>query len=89
MGERFGFYTMVSIFVLFMQAKYWFKLSYLRLYIIWNLYVLMSIFSLFLAGYLADRVFGYGKTISLGLSSCFWVLFAAIPPALKLVSGWC
>jgi POT family proton-dependent oligopeptide transporter len=22
MGERFGFYTMVSIFVLFMQAKY-------------------------------------------------------------------
>jgi POT family proton-dependent oligopeptide transporter len=22
MGERFGFYTMVSIFILFMQAKY-------------------------------------------------------------------
>ncbi|MGZ5555159.1 MAG: MFS transporter, partial [Candidatus Aminicenantales bacterium] len=22
MGERFGFYTMISIFVLFMQAKY-------------------------------------------------------------------
>ncbi|MGB9764739.1 MAG: peptide MFS transporter [Candidatus Saccharicenans sp.] len=69
MGERFGFYTMVSIFVLFMQAKY--GLSSGTSGYIYGIFMFCVYFFPLLGGYLADRVLGYGKTISLGLVVMF------------------
>ena len=69
MGERFGFYTMVSIFVLFMQAKY--GLSAAAAGSIYATFLVgVYIFPL-LGGFLADRFLGYGRTISLGLVVMF------------------
>jgi len=69
MGERFGFYTMISIFVLFMQAKYGMSAAAAG-----SLYaaflVGVYIFPL-LGGFLADRFLGYGRTISLGIIVMF------------------
>ena len=65
MGERFGFYTMVSIFVLFLQAKY--GLSAAATGLVYSTFMVgVYIFPL-LGGFLADRFLGYGKTISLGM----------------------
>jgi len=78
MGERFGFYTMVSIFVLFMQAKY--GLSSGSAGYIYGIFMFCVYFFPLLGGYLADRVLGYGKTISLGLVVMFiGYLMLALP----------
>ncbi len=69
MGERFGFYTMVSIFVLFMQAKY--GMSAAAAGSIYATFLVgVYIFPL-LGGFLADRFLGYGRTISLGIVVMF------------------
>jgi proton-dependent oligopeptide transporter, POT family len=78
MGERFGYYTMLAIFTLFLQAKYGYSAG-----------TATQIFSIFLAavyfmplfgGLLADKVLGYGKTISIGLVVMFiGYLLLAIP----------
>jgi POT family proton-dependent oligopeptide transporter len=69
MGERFGFYTMISIFVLFMQAKYGMTAAAAG-FMYSTFMVGVYIFPL-LGGFLADRYLGYGKTISLGLIVMF------------------
>jgi proton-dependent oligopeptide transporter, POT family len=69
MGERFGFYTMVSIFVLFMQAKY--GLSAAAAGSIYAIFLFGVYFFPLLGGFLADRFLGYGRTISLGLVVMF------------------
>jgi POT family proton-dependent oligopeptide transporter len=76
MGERFGFYTMVSIFVLFMQAKY--GLSAANAGWVYSTFMVCVYFFPLLGGLLADKVFGYGKTISFGLVTMFigYVLLA-------------
>jgi POT family proton-dependent oligopeptide transporter len=82
MGERFGFYTMVSIFVLFMQAKY--GLSAAAAGSIYATFLVgVYIFPL-LGGFLADRFLGYGRTISLGIVVMFigYVLLA-LPTAMN------
>lgn len=64
MGERFGYYTMMSIFILFMQAK--FGMTTKSMGLIWSGF-LTSIYALpILGGILADRI-GYGKTVTLGI----------------------
>jgi POT family proton-dependent oligopeptide transporter len=69
MGERFGFYTMISIFVLFMQAKY--GLSAGTAGFMYSTFMVgVYIFPL-LGGFLADRYIGYGRTISLGIIVMF------------------
>jgi len=69
MGERFGFYTMISIFVLFMQAKY--GMTQASAGFMYSTFMVgVYIFPL-LGGFLADRFLGYGKTISAGLIVMF------------------
>lgn len=67
-GERFGYYTMLAIFTLFLQAKFGFSSA-----------VTSNIFSGFLAlvyflpilgGILADK-FGYGKMVTTGIVVMF------------------
>jgi POT family proton-dependent oligopeptide transporter len=90
MGERFGFYTMVSIFVLFMQAKY--GMSVAAAGFMYSTFMVgVYIFPL-LGGFLADRFLGYGRTISLGIIVMFigYVLLAlpsAMDTGLALVIG--
>jgi len=69
MGERFGFYTMVSIFVLFMQAKY--GLSAAATGFVYSTFMVCVYAFPLLGGLLADKVLGYGKTISLGMVVMF------------------
>ena len=82
MGERFGFYTMISIFVLFMQAKY--GMSTAAAGFMYSTFMVgVYIFPL-LGGFLADRFLGYGKTISLGLIVMFiGYILLALPTAME------
>jgi len=85
MGERFGFYTMVCIFVLFMQAKY--GLSPGAASVVYSVFVACVYFLPLLGGILADKVFGYGKTVSLGLIVMFLgYILLAIPT--KMATGF-
>lgn len=63
-GERFGYYTMLAIFTLYLQARYG-----------WDSALTGQVFGGFLAavyflpvlgGFLADKYLGYGKTITIG-----------------------
>jgi POT family proton-dependent oligopeptide transporter len=81
MGERFGFYTMISIFVLFMQAKY--GMSAGAAGSIYSTFLVgVYIFPL-LGGFLADRFLGYGRTIGLGIIVMFiGYIMLALPTAM-------
>ncbi len=69
MGERFGFYTMVAIFVLFIQAKY--GVSAATAGFVYSTFMVCVYFFPLLGGLLADKVLGYGKTVSFGLIVMF------------------
>ncbi len=78
MGERFGFYTMIAIFVMFLQAKYGFNSGTTSQ--IYGFFIAFVYFLPLFGGLLADKVLGYGKTISLGLITMFiGYLLLAIP----------
>ena len=76
-GERFGYYTMLAIFMLFLQAKFGF-----------NAAVAGQIYAIFLAGvyfmplfggWLADKI-GFGKCVTTGIAVMFLgYLCLAIP----------
>jgi len=78
MGERFGFYTMVAIFILFLQAKY--GMSAASSSQVYGIFMSFVYFFPLLGGLLADRVLGYSKTISIGMIVMFLgYLLLAIP----------
>ena len=85
MGERFGFYTMISIFVLFLQAKY--GLSTGGAALIYSLFVSCVYFLPLLGGFLADRVLGYGKTVGIGLVTMF-LGYALLALPSKMATGF-
>lgn len=76
-GERFGYYTMLAIFLLFIQAKFGYSAA-----------VATQIYSIFLAGVyfmpliggmIADRI-GFGKCVTVGIGVMFLgYLCLAIP----------
>ncbi|KPK84640.1 MAG: MFS transporter [Bacteroides sp. SM23_62_1] len=81
MGERFGYYTMLAIFVLFLQAKYGFEYRIASQY--FGIFLAFVYFMPFFGGIIADRWLGYGKTISLGLIVMFiGYLLIAIPTSM-------
>ncbi|MCK5740983.1 MAG: peptide MFS transporter [Chlorobi bacterium] len=68
MGERFGYYTMMAIFVLFLEAKLGIGKESMGL--IWSGF-LTAIYALpLLGGVLADKI-GYGKVITMGIVVMF------------------
>jgi proton-dependent oligopeptide transporter, POT family len=69
MGERFGYYTMLAILTLFMQAK--FGLSSKETSLIYGTFLALVYFLPLFGGILADKVLGYGKTIFLGIIIMF------------------
>ena len=64
MGERFGYYTMLAIFVLYLQAKFGWDATHAGQ--VYGGFLFGIYFLPLLGGYLADNVLGYGKTIALG-----------------------
>jgi POT family proton-dependent oligopeptide transporter len=69
MGERFGYYTMLAIFVLYLQAKFGF--TTFEAGKIYGGFLFGIYFLPLLGGYIADNLLGYGKTIMLGLVIMF------------------
>jgi len=65
MGERFGYYTMIAIFTLFLQAK--FGMTAKEAGHVYGLFLFGIYFIPLIGGFLADKVLGFGKTITLGI----------------------
>ena len=80
MGERFGYYTMLAIFVLYMQAKFGFSTD--QTSTIFGIFLAAVYFLPLFGGLLADKVLSYGKTITLGIAVMFCgYLLLAVPTA--------
>ena len=69
LGERFGYYTMIAIFVLFLQAKYGYSEAAAgKIYA----YFLMFVYFLPLfGGIIADRWLGYRRSVTIGMVIMF------------------
>lgn len=78
MGERFGFYTMMAILVLFLQAK--FGLSGTNAGIIYSIFYFSIYILAFVGGLIADKTRNYKGTILTGLVlMAFGYFLIAIP----------
>lgn len=79
MGERFGYYTMLAIFTLFIEAKL--GLSQSDIGQVWGIF-LAAVYALpLIGGFLADRM-GYGKVVIAGIIVMFiGYLLLSYPPA--------
>ncbi|MEI7661179.1 MAG: peptide MFS transporter [Bacteroidota bacterium] len=69
MGERFGYYTMLAIFVLYLQSK--FGWSTTQAGHVYGTFLFGIYFLPLLGGFIADNFLGYGKTILLGIIVMF------------------
>jgi len=65
MGERFGYYTMLSIFVLYLQDH--FAWSAGRTGSIFGILLFGTYGSAIIGGFVADKFLGYSKTVLIGL----------------------
>ena len=78
-GERFGYYTMLAIFVLFLQAKFGYNEA--QAGNIYGIFLGCVYFMPLIGGMLADR-FGYGKMVRAGIVVMFLgYLLLAMPMA--------
>ena len=76
-GERFGYYTMLAIFVLFLQAKFGFSAAAAGQF--YGFFLAGVYFMPLIGGILADK-FGYGKMVTLGIIVMFLgYLFMSLP----------
>jgi POT family proton-dependent oligopeptide transporter len=64
MWERFGFYTMLAIFVLYLQEN--FKWDAATTTNIYGIFLAAVYFTPIFGGWIADNLWGYGKTITIG-----------------------
>ena len=81
-GERFGYYTMLAIFLLCIQAKFGFSAATATQ--IYSIFLAGVYFMPFFGGILADK-FGYGKCVTLGIGVMFLgYLCLAIPTGADL-----
>lgn len=69
LGERFGYYTMIAIFVLFLQAKYGYTEEAAGK--IYATFLLFVYFLPLIGGIVADRILGYSRTVTLGIIIMF------------------
>lgn len=76
-GERFGYYTMLAIFLLFLQAKFGFEAKVAGQF--YAIFLAAVYFMPVLGGWLADRI-GFGKCVVTGICVMFiGYLCLAIP----------
>lgn len=85
-GERFGYYTMLAIFTLFMQAKFGYDEG--EAAGIYSGFLAGVYFLPLIGGFLADK-FGFGKMVKLGMFIMFvGYLFLAIPTDAGNLGYW-
>lgn len=86
-GERFGYYTMLAVFVLFLKAN--FGLTPTVAGNIYGGFLAMVYFLPFIGGILADK-FGYGKMVTIGIIAMFagYVLLA-LPAGTGIIGMVC
>ena len=86
-GERFGYYTMLAIFVLFLQAK--FGLAASETSTIFGVFLGVVYFMPLIGGLIADKWLGYGKTVTIGIIVMFlgYVLLATPTGRTSLAMG--
>ena len=79
-GERFGYYTMLAIFTLFLQAKFGFTAA--ETSTIFGSFLAAVYFMPLIGGILADK-FGYGKMVTTGIVVMFigYVLLSIHTPS--------
>ena len=76
-GERFGYYTMLAIFVLFLQANFGFSEGAAGT--IYGAFLMLVYFLPLVGGIMADK-FGFGKMVTLGVLVMFiGYLLLALP----------
>ena len=76
-GERFGYYTMLAIFLLFLQAKFGFSASAAGQF--YAIFLAAVYFMPVLGGWLADRI-GFGKCVVTGVCVMFLGYLALAVP---------
>ena len=78
-GERFGYYTMLAIFMLFLQAKFgWEQATASQVY---SIFLAAVYFMPVVGGWLADKI-GFGKCVVTGICVMFLgYLVLAVPTA--------
>ena len=80
-GERFGYYTMLAILALLMQAKFgWTEAQAGNVYAI---FLAGVYFMPFFGGILADKI-GYGKCVTIGISVMFLGYLSLVFPIADL-----
>ncbi len=67
-GERFGYYTMLAIFLLFIQAKFGFAAATATQ--IYSIFLAAVYFMPLVGGLLADKI-GYGRCVTIGFAVMF------------------
>lgn len=67
-GERFGYYTMLAVFVLFLQENFGWSAALAGSY--YSTFLMFVYFLPFIGGILADK-FGYGRMVTIGISIMF------------------
>lgn len=67
-GERFGYYTMLAVFALFLRAN--FGLEPVVAGYIYSSFLMLVYFLPFVGGILADKI-GFGKCVTIGISIMF------------------
>ena len=76
-GERFGYYTMIAVFSLFLRAN--FGLTSDQAGLIYGVFLALVYFLPLIGGIMADK-FGYGKMVTIGIIVMFaGYLFLSIP----------
>ena len=76
-GERFGYYTMIAVFALFLRAN--FGLTPGTAGVIYSSFLMLVYFLPLIGGVLADK-FGFGKMVTAGIIIMFFgYLFLSIP----------
>ena len=76
-GERFGYYTMLAVFVLFLQANFGFSAATAGT--IYSTFLGLVYFMPLFGGIAADKL-GYGKMVTIGISIMFLgYLLLALP----------
>ncbi|GFI00127.1 peptide MFS transporter [uncultured Phocaeicola sp.] len=76
-GERFGYYTMLAVFVLFLKANFGFSPEVAGS--IYGTFLGLVYFLPFVGGVMADK-FGYGKMVTIGIVIMFLgYLFLSLP----------
>ncbi len=84
-GERFGYYTMLAIFVLFIQAKFGFSEAAAGQ--IYGVFLAAVYFMPFIGGILADKL-GYGKCVMTGIAIMFaGYIMLSVPTSAENILG--